>query len=90
MTERLFDADSYIENFEANVLSCEKTDVGYLCVLDRTAFFPEGGGQSSDTGYIGTAFVSHVYEKDGVIYHSADVEVPLGLVSCRTWRSGDQ
>ncbi len=56
MTEKLFYQDSYVSEFEANVLSCNplgsdgKSEAKYEAVLDRTAFFPEGGGQSSDTG----------------------------------------
>ena len=43
-TERLFDQDSYLKEFQATVLSCEKEGDRWLVVLDRTAFFPEGGG----------------------------------------------
>ena len=46
MTEKLYYADSYIKEFTARVVSCEM--VGDRCevILDRTAFFPEGGGQA--------------------------------------------
>ena len=49
MTEKLFYQDSYVSEFEANVLSCNplgsdgKSEAKYEAVLDRTAFFPEGG-----------------------------------------------
>lgn len=82
MTERLFDADSYIKSFRARVLSCAEVGGRYECVLNRSAFFPEGGGQSSDTGRIGSASVVHVYEKYGVIYHVTDREVSLGDTEC--------
>lgn len=62
----------------ATVLACEKNGESYDIVLDRTLFYPEGGGQPSDKGSIGEATVSHVREKDGVVYHSADRELKLG------------
>ena len=52
-TVKLYDTDAYIKEFEAKILSCEKTDEGSLdIILDKTAFFPEAGGQSADTGTI--------------------------------------
>ena len=55
--------------FSATVEACEKVGAYYEAVLNRTAFFPEGGGQEADTGIIGDAKVVDVREKDGVIYH---------------------
>lgn len=72
MTEKLYDNDSYLCEFDARVLSCEKTEGGYAVVLDRTAFFPEEGGQSADTGALGNARVTDVKIKDGVITHFTD------------------
>ena len=69
VTERLYYADSYIKSFSAAVVSCNSCDSFYCTVLDKTAFFPEGGGQKADTGYIGNIFVYDVLEKDGEIYH---------------------
>lgn len=69
MTERLYDKDSFIKEFTATVLdSCEKAD-GYFMVLDKTAFFPEGGGQPSDVGFLDNARVYDVQINEGVIYH---------------------
>ncbi len=82
MTEKLFYKDSYIKEFEANVLSCEKDKNLYKIILDKTAFFPEGGGQTSDTGYISDAKVVDVQEVDGEIIHYADKEV-CGAVFCK-------
>ena len=65
---KLYYKDAYIHSFEANVLSV--TDEGI--VLDRTAFFPEGGGQSSDIGFINNAKIYDVCEVDGIIYHKAE------------------
>lgn len=68
-TDRLYQKDVNIKAFEACVVSAEHHDGCTYAVLDRTAFFPEGGGQSSDTGYINDAEVTYVFEKDGTIYH---------------------
>ena len=54
MTEKLFYEDSYIKEFQARVLSCRERNGGYQAVLTRTAFIPEGGGQSADTGFLYT------------------------------------
>ena len=51
-TIKLYETDAYISEFNANVLSCEKVGKLYETVLDKTAFFPEGGGQSADSGTI--------------------------------------
>ena len=84
MTEKLYYIDSHMREFEAVVLSCEETKKGWAMTLDRTAFFPEGGGQMADTGFIGEARVTDVHEKDGQILHYADRPLPAGeRVSCR-------
>ena len=76
MTEKLYDADSHLYEFTAKVLSCERIENGYAVILDRTAFFPEGGGQLSDTGKIGGADVCDVQINDDIIhYTSAPLEV---------------
>lgn len=49
MTEKLYEVDSYVQNFTAQVVSCTPAPGGFAVVLDRTAFFPEGGGQPCDT-----------------------------------------
>ena len=57
-TIRLFDKDSFIKEFTATVVSCEAVEneengkKTYKVILDQTAFFPEGGGQAADTGWI--------------------------------------
>ena len=71
-TERLYYVNSHLHEFCANVISCEpsqKREGQYQVILDKTAFFPEGGGQLADTGTIGTSRVTDVHEKDGVVVH---------------------
>ena len=78
MTEKLYYKDSHLAAFEAAVLACEPTKTGYAVTLDRTAFFPEGGGQPADTGRLGDARVLDVHEKGGVILHLTDAPLPVG------------
>ena len=82
-TIRLFDQDVRLRAFTAQVLCCEEGKGGYDIVLDRTAFFPEGGGQMGDRGRIGEAVISDTHEKDGVIRHRADRPLTPGAeVAC--------
>ncbi len=78
-TIKLYDADSHMKNFSAVVVSCGKTEDGrYDVVLDRTAFFPESGGQNADKGRIGDFKVGDVQINDGEIHHFTDVPLDLG------------
>lgn len=83
MTEKLYYTDSHRKEFEARALSCEPRDKedlskGYIVVLDRTTFFPEGGGQYADTGVLGNVRVTDVQEKNGIIYHYTDGPLDAG------------
>ncbi len=77
-TVKLYDSDSMLFKFSATVLFCELNDSVYKVVLNETAFFPEGGGQSSDTGTIGDAFVTDVQIENSVIYHYCDKPLTVG------------
>ena len=72
MTEKLYYTDPYLTEFGASVVSCEAAKGGFAVVLDRTAFYPEGGGQPCDLGALGGARVLDVQERDGVIVHTCD------------------
>lgn len=50
MTEKLFYTDPFLTEFTAKVLSCDQVKDGWAVTLDRTAFYPEGGGQPADHG----------------------------------------
>ena len=78
MTEKLYYHDSFLTEFTAAVLSCEKGKDGWQVVLDRTAFYPEGGGQPADHGTLGDARVTDVREKEGMILHTCDKELAVG------------
>ena len=78
MTEKLYFIDSHMSSFTAKVLSCTEDKKGYAVVLDRSAFFPEGGGQLSDSGYIGSVRVTSVHEKAGEVLHYCDAPLAEG------------
>lgn len=86
-TEKLFYHDSHLKEFEARVTACEKNGEHYETELDRTAFFPEGGGQYADTGSLGTARVLDVQEKNGRILHITDRPLTPGetVKGCIDW-----
>ncbi len=82
-THRLYYENAYIKEFKATVLSCVTVKNGYAIILDKTAFFPEGGGQKSDEGFIGGIAVTDVQEVDGEICHYTSEPVEEGtVVSC--------
>lgn len=67
--EKLYYKNQYIKEFEAKVIEVKNIKDTYHIVLDKTAFFPGGGGQQYDLGYINNNKVLEVYEKDKLIYH---------------------
>lgn len=84
MTEKLYYTDAFLKEFEATVLSCGEKDGHYEILLDKTAFFPEGGGQAGDAGYIGNAEIYDTKEHGGEIRHLSNTAVNCGeTVYCR-------
>ena len=82
-TEKLYYQDPFLKEFTATVLSCEEAKNGFKVVLDRTAFYPEGGGQPADHGQVDGVSVTDVHEKGGVIFHTCEKSVEIGkTVSC--------
>jgi alanyl-tRNA synthetase len=77
-TEKLYYADPALRRFSARVLDCQRLKNGWSVVLDRTAFYPEGGGQPADHGTLGGAAVRDVQERDGVIFHTVEKALEIG------------
>ena len=77
-TVRLFDLDPACRAFDAAVLACEPAGDGWDVILDRTCFFPEGGGQGADRGTLGGARVTDAQEKAGIIRHRCDAPLAAG------------
>jgi misacylated tRNA(Ala) deacylase len=76
-TELLYALDAYLREFDATVV--EQSPDG-SAVLDRTAFYPTGGGQPHDTGSLtwpgGSARVSEVRKQGGVVLHRLEGDQP--------------
>ena len=77
-TEKLYYLDPFMTEFTATVLTCEAGKNGCLVTLDRTAFYPEGGGQPADHGTLNGLAVTDVHEKEGVIFHTVESSVEIG------------
>lgn len=83
-TQKLYYEDCHMQTFSATVTGCIPAEGGFLVTLDRTAFYPEGGGQACDTGTLADARVTDVQEKQGQIYHRCDRPVAVGAeVFCK-------
>lgn len=77
-TRRLYYEDVYQKEFQATVLECREVKKGYHILLDKSAFYPEGGGQPSDVGYLGNVKVNEVHEKNGELLHYTSEPLEAG------------
>ena len=78
MTEKLYYLDAYATKFTAKVLECTEDKKNFKVVLDRTLFYPEGGGQPADMGTLGGVKVLDVHEKDDIVTHTTDKPLEVG------------
>ncbi len=78
MTDLLYQTDSYLRQFEARVTAVDPA--GSRVALDRTAFYPGGGGQPSDTGSLAfdgaTALVTQVKKEGDLVWHTLTGDLP--------------
>jgi len=79
-TQRLYFDDAYLLEFDAEVVERREHEGRPAVVLDRTAFYPESGGQPWDRGTLGGAPVLQVLDFDGAILHVLDGPAPEGRV----------
>lgn len=78
MTEKLFYTDPFLKEFTATVLCCEPEKEQYAVVLDRTAFYPEGGGQSADHGTLDGIAVTDTRQRGDTVVHLCAAPLAVG------------
>ncbi len=78
VTERLYYSDSHLIEFEARIVDVTERVSGWTAiVLDRTAFYPTGGGQPSDTGTLnGSRVVECIDDGDKGVLHVVQGAAP--------------
>jgi alanyl-tRNA synthetase len=77
ITERLYYSDSHLIEFDARVVDVTERVSGWTAVtLDRTAFYPAGGGQPSDTGTLAGARVVECIDEGESVLHVIQGQAP--------------
>lgn len=83
MLERLYYENPYMKDFTAEIINVLEKDGKYHVQLNNTCFYPEGGGQPSDIGFIESSQVTYVYEDNGIIYHVVETKpIKIHRVKC--------
>ena len=76
--EKLYEENPFLARFTARVRSCAQGRKGWDVILDRTAFYPEGGGQPYDLGTLGGVQVLEVHEREGHVVHTCSAPLEEG------------
>ena len=85
-TDLIYERDAYRTNFTTVVLAVEERENGIVALeLQESCFFPEGGGQSADTGRIESCPVVDVQKSDGRVWHLVNCE---GITPAPVWKAG--
>lgn len=81
--ERIYYENQYLKEFTAEIVDIKEINNKFHVTLDKTAFFPGGGGQNCDLGNLGDQEILEVYEKDEVIYHVVEKKpIKIHRVKC--------
>ena len=77
-TQRLYYQNSHQKTFTATVLACTPRDGGFAVILDRTCFYPEGGGQPGDRGTLNDVPVTDTREDGETVLHLTGAPIEAG------------
>ena len=81
--EKIYYENQYLKTFVAEIVDIKESENKFHVTLDKTAFFPGGGGQHCDLGTLGDQKIIDVYEKDEVIYHVVEKKpIKIHKVKC--------
>ncbi|MDO4534976.1 MAG: DHHA1 domain-containing protein [Clostridium perfringens] len=82
--KKLYYENPYIKEFKTEIVDIKEKDSKFHVTLEETAFFPGGGGQFQDTGFIENEEVVYVYEEEGIVYHVLNKKpIKLHKVFCK-------
>lgn len=82
--DKLYYEDQYLKEFTAEIIGVIEKNNLYYVSLDKTAFFPGGGGQHCDLGYIDNHKVIDIVEENGEIYHVTQTKpIKIHRVNCK-------
>lgn len=80
LTEKLYYSDGHLSRFTARVTSCEREDGTWAVKLDRSAFFPGGGGQEADKGVLSDMKLLGLREEGEDIVHLTPAPLEPGAL----------
>ena len=83
MTEKLYDKNAYAFEFEARLVKAVKDGEREAVILDRTCFYPEGGGQPADHGWLNDIPVYDVQLQGNEVLHFVEAPLKPGVVKGR-------
>lgn len=75
-TQYLYYHDAYLRTFTGRIVGRRQVDGRPTVALDRTAFYPTGGGQPHDTGTLNGVAVTDVFVEEGVVWHVLEADLP--------------
>lgn len=80
--QKLYFSDSYLSEFQANIIEVIPYIDKYAIILDKSYFYPESGGQPSDLGTINGIEIEYATEENGKVMHITKNEIPTGPANC--------